>query len=67
MNEELTDYEKIMYKFAYECALKGIDIEELFGIIRNVTKEAFETIINLTNKNYEHLKKCRDNSKDGDD
>lgn len=66
MKNELTDYEKAMYKFAYECALKGIDIEELLGTIWNVSKDIFETIVNLTNKNYEYLKKCRDSSKDSD-
>lgn len=58
--DKITDYEKVMYKFAYECALKGIDIEETLGVVRNVTKEIFEIVINLTNKNYEYLKKCRD-------
>lgn len=58
--KELSDYEKAMYKFAYECALKGIDIEETLGTIWNVSKEIFETIIKLTNKNYEFLKKCRE-------
>lgn len=57
--DKLTDYEKTMYKFAYECALKGIDIEETLGVVWNVTKEVFEIIVNLTNKNYEYLKKCR--------
>lgn len=67
MKNELTDYEKVMYKFAYECALKGIDIEELLGTIWNVSKDIFETIVNLTNKNYEYLKRCRESSKDGDE
>lgn len=58
--DKLTDYEKAMYKFAYECALKGIDIEETLGVVWNVTKEVFEIIVNLTNKNYEYLKKCRE-------
>lgn len=68
MKNQLTDYEKAMYKFAYECALKGIDIEETFGSVWNLTKEVFEIVINLTNKNYEYLKKCRENSNNlGDD
>ena len=68
MKNQLTDYEKVMYKFAYECALKGIDIEELLGTIWNVSKEFLENVINLTNKNYEYLKKCRENSNNlGDD
>ena len=62
MKNQLTDYEKLMYKFAYECASKGIDIEETFGAVWNLTKEVFEIVINLTNKNYEYLKKCRENS-----
>lgn len=66
MNNELTDYEKTMYKFAYECALKGIDIEETFGAVWNFTKEVFEVVTKLTNKNYEYLTRCRENSKDSD-
>ena len=67
MKNQLTDYEKAMYKFAYECALKRIDIEELLGTIWNVSKEVFDKVVNLTNKNYEFLKKCRENNlKDGD-
>lgn len=62
MKNQLTDYEKVMYKFAYECALKGIDIEETLGTIWNISKEVFEIVTNLTNKNYEYLKKCRENS-----
>lgn len=57
---ELSEYEKAMYKFAYECALKGIDIEETLGTIWNISKEVFEIVTNLTNKNYEYLKKCRE-------
>ena len=57
MNKEMSDYEKAMYKFAYECALKGLDIEELLGTLWNVSKEAFDKVVNLTNKNYEFLKK----------
>ena len=57
-----------MYKFAYECALKEIDIEQTLGTILNISKEVFEIVINLTNKNYEYLKKCRENSNNlGDD
>ena len=68
MKKELSDYEKIMYKFAYESALKGIDIEETLGIIWNISKEVSEIVTNLTNKNYEYLKKCRENSNNlGDD
>ena len=68
MKNQLTDYEKAMYKFAYECALKGIDIEETFGAVWNVSKEFLGNVINLTNKNYEHLKKCIENSNNlGDD
>ncbi len=32
-NRELSDYEKKLYKFANECALKGIDIEDTFGSV----------------------------------
>ena len=68
MKKELTDYEKVMYKFAYECALKGIDVEKTLGTIWNISKEVFEKVINLTNKNYEFLKKCRENQNNlGDD
>ena len=68
MKKELSDYEKIMYKFAYESALKGIDIEETLGIIWNISKEVSEIVTNLTNKNYEYLKKCKKNSNNlGDD
>lgn len=64
--KELTEYEKAMYKFAYECALKGIDIEETLGTIWNITKELFEATVNLTKKNYEFLKRCRDNKEDNE-
>lgn len=56
-NRELSDYEKELYKFAIEYALKGIDIEETFEAVWNLTKELFEPIIILTNKNYNFLKK----------
>ena len=36
MKNQLTDYEKVMYKFAYECALKGIDMEELQAINKQI-------------------------------
>ena len=49
---------KELYKFANECAFKGIDIENTFEAVWNLTKEGFETVINLTNKNYDFLKKC---------
>ena len=65
--KELTEYEKEMYKFSYECALKGIDIEETFGAVWNFTKEYFEVVTKLTNKNYEFLQKCRGNTKDGEE
>lgn len=51
----MTDYEKELYKFAFECAKNGIDIEETFGAIWNITKDVFETITKLANKNYEYL------------
>lgn len=57
-NRELSDYEKELYKFANECALKGIDIEKTFEAVWNLTKEFFEMVNNLTNKNYDFLKKC---------
>lgn len=57
-NRELSDFEKELYKFANECAFKGIDIENTFETVWNLTKEGFETVINLTNKNYDFLKKC---------
>jgi hypothetical protein len=63
-NRELSDCEKKLYKFANECALKGIDIEDTFGSVWNLTKETFETIINLTNKNYDFLKKCLNHGSD---
>lgn len=65
-NIELSDYEKELYKFAKECALKGIDIEQTFGPVWNLAKEAFELIVNLTNKNYDFLKKCREGSDSND-
>lgn len=63
MIKELTEYEKEMYKFAYECALKGIDIEQVFGAVWGFTKEYFQVITELTNKNYEFLTRCRDEGK----
>lgn len=66
MNKELSEYEKEMYKFAYECALKGIDIEKTIGAVWGLTREVFKAVIDLTNKNYDYLKKCRNNEKDSD-
>lgn len=63
-DRELSDFEKELYKFANECALKGIDIEETFGAVWNLTKEVFETVVNLTNKNYDFLKKCLNHGSD---
>ena len=62
--KELSDYEKELYKFANQCALKGIDIEETLGAVWNLTKEVFEEVINLTNKNYDYLKKCLNQGSD---
>ncbi len=63
-SKELSDYEKELYKFANECAFKGIDIEDTFGAVWSLTKEVFETVINLTNKNYDFLKKCLNHGSD---
>lgn len=57
-NRKLSDCKKELYKFANECALKGVDIEKTFEAVWNLTKDSFEMINNLTNKNYDFLKRC---------
>lgn len=58
------EFEKELYKFANECALKGIDIEDTFESVWNLTKEVIEAVNNLTNKNYDFLKKCLNHGSD---
>lgn len=55
-----SEWEQQMYKFAYECAIKGIDIEETLGNFINTYKDVLEIIIKQTNKNYDYLLKCRE-------
>lgn len=55
-----SEWEKQMYKFAYECAIKGIDIEETLGNFINTYKDVLEIIIKQTTKNYDYLLKCRE-------
>ena len=47
----MSEWEKQMYKFAYECAIKGIDIEETFENFINTYKDVLEIIIKQTTKN----------------
>lgn len=61
-----SEWEKEMYKFAYECAIKGIDIEETLGTFINTYKGVFDIIIKQTNKNYDYLLKCRE-TKEGEE
>ena len=47
-----SEWEQQMYKFAYECAIKGIDIEETLETFINTYKDVLEIIIKQTNKKY---------------
>ena len=55
-----SEWEQQMYKIAYECAIKGIDIEETLGNFINTYEGVFDIIIKQTNKNYDYLLKCRE-------
>ena len=55
-----SEWEKQMYKFAYECAIKGIDIEETLENLINTYKDVYEIIIKQTTKNYDYLLKYRE-------
>ena len=55
-----SELEKQMYKFAYECAIKGVDIEETLGQFINTYKDILEMVIKQTKKNYDYLLKCRE-------
>ena len=52
-----SEWEKQMYKFAYECAIKGVDIEKTLEKFINTYKDVLEIIIKQTNKNYNYLLK----------
>lgn len=55
-----SEWEQQMYKFAYECAIKGIDIEEMLETFINTYKGVFDIVIKQTNKNYDYLLKFRE-------
>lgn len=55
-----SEWEKEMYKFAYECAIRGIDIEETLETFINTCKDVFDIVSKQTNKNYDYLVKCRE-------
>ena len=54
------EWEKQMYEFAYEWAIKGIEIEETLGNFIDTYKDVLEIIIKQTTKNYDYLLKCRE-------
>lgn len=59
--EEFTEYVEKINERIHEI-LK--DDEEAFGAVWNLTKEVFEIVNNLTNKNYDFLKKCLNHGSD---
>ena len=54
-----SEWEQQMYKFAYECAIRGIDIEETLETFINTYEDILEIVIKQTNKNYDYLLKYR--------
>lgn len=57
----MSDLEKEIHKFAYECATKGVDIEETINSITKNYGEIINAIIKLEEKNYNYLLKFAKN------
>ena len=54
----MTEFQKEMYKFAYYCAINGIDIEADLGNKWGTSKEQFLKTVQATYKNFGFLHGC---------